>query len=286
MRIDAHVLEAHLASIYSRHNGPVSFVDETYRFSSHPNEWPFYVMTGSTVRVEDLAKVRNDIGQIAGGNFWHTTDAFQERRHGDIRALLRYIAGTSSQTYVFTSDIKDARSLEDARRQCFLQLLADLASQGSGLIVFEKRRDRVQTNLDVSLIQAAKKEGLISRDIRVVPGTPAAESLLWLPDAGSWALRRLIAADESSWFRLLKDEYRAIDASPEKEKKPEPAAAKGPGSEAPVGHKGEGESRSSLQSITQGPDNVQSIFRSLGNQLSPKHSPHAVQSFIRENFSR
>ncbi len=286
MRTDADVLEAHLASIYARHNGPVSFVDETYRFSSHPTEQPFYVMTGSTVQVEDLTKVRDDIGQIAGGNFWHTTDAFQERRHADIRAILRYIAGASTQTFVFTSDINNAMSLEDARRQCFLQLLAELAGQGSGLIVFEKRRDRVQTNLDVSLLQAAKKEGLISRDLRVVPGTPAAEHLLWLTDAGSWALRRLLAADESSWLRLLKDEYRAIDATPQKEKKPEPAAAKGPGSEAPVGHKGEGESRSSPQSITQRPDNVQSIFRSLTNQLPPKHSPHSILSFILENFSR
>ena len=265
---------------------------DPHRLWTRPTGFPlipessFYVMTGSTVRVEDLVKVRNELSQIAGGTFWHTTEAFQERRHADIRAILRYIAEASSQTFVFTSGIDDATSLENARRQFFLQLLAELAGQGSGLIVFEKRRDRVQTNLDMALIQAAKKEGLISRDIRVIPGTPAAEHLLWLPDAGSWALRRLLAADESRWFRLLKDEYRAIDATPEKEKKPEPAAAKGPGSETPVGHKGEGESRSSLQSITQAPDNVQSIFRSLRNQLAPKHPPDAIHSFILEKFSR
>ncbi len=274
----------HLQSLYERNKAPVAFIDESYRFSRGVEGPDFYLMAGSVIESDLIAQIRMKLDELVGVDYWHTTDAFARHDLDKIRELLDYCANHLHQYFVFVGGLGPEATLESYRRQCFFQLLTRLEYQGCYLIVFEKRKRLSETNGDLALIKLGKSNGFLSRDLRVLPASPASEHLLWAPDLASWALRRMLAAQDARWLRLVLGTATFVDASPVKEKKPGRAAAKGPGPEDLVGLKGEENPRSSSASMPWGGDKVQSISKALENQGEPLIEPNVLAQLIDSRF--
>ncbi len=274
----------HLQSLYARNKAPVAFIDESYRFSRGVEGPDFYLMAGSVMESDLVVHIRTKLDELVGVDYWHTTDAFSRQDLEKIKELLHYCANHLHQFFVFVGDLGPEAPLESYRRHCFLQLMAKLEDHGCRLMVFEKRKRLSETNADLALIKLGKSNGLLSRELRVLPASPASEHLLWAPDLASWALRRRLAAQDARWLRLALGTVTVVDASPLKEKKPGRAAAKGPGPEDLVGPEGEENPRSSNDSMPWGGDKVQSIFRSLNNQAEPLIDPRTLDQLIASGF--
>jgi hypothetical protein len=256
-------LEALLGELYGRHNGQVAFVDESYREGGRAGEFPFYTVTATLIPIENLKRLRLDFIRIAGGSWWHTTDAYQR---GDLESMFEFLelivsrdlrSITSVQVNVREND------LELARRVCLIQTAVQLEDFDCRLIVMERREDRSSRNADSSLFSKAKASGLTPRNLITFAAHPAAEHLLWAPDLVGWAIRRHLAADDSVWARIVANQIEVIDVSGFwglNAKGPKPAAAKGSGPGYSVDPRGEGKSRSSSLSIARTQDFMQKKF--------------------------
>jgi len=64
-----------LAKLYQRTAGAVAFVDESYRAHPLGPERAFYSMSAVTLAKDQLDHVREVLTDIAGGRYWHTTEA-------------------------------------------------------------------------------------------------------------------------------------------------------------------------------------------------------------------
>ena len=71
-------LKALLEALYFRHHCQVAFVDESYRQVGRNEELPFYTVTANLIPIEHFEQLRIEYVRVAGGSWWHTTDAYQK----------------------------------------------------------------------------------------------------------------------------------------------------------------------------------------------------------------
>ena len=92
--------DARLDELYRRTpGGAVSFIDESYRNWTGGGR-PFYSMSAVTFAVDQLDDVREAMTEIAGGRYWHTTEAFEQGNRDAIARMGHYIARRSEWNVV------------------------------------------------------------------------------------------------------------------------------------------------------------------------------------------
>ena len=277
-----------LEALYSRSNGCVGFIDESYRESGRDGP-AFYTVTATALPAGGLQPLRDDYFAVVGGNRWHTTDMNQG---GMSEQIMKFLNVLETHDFPVLASVQvDIASgeMEHARRECLIQTASRLVTGGCDVMVYERREDRKAKNADESLFSRAKRDGLIARNIKVVPGSPGAENLLWGPDLAGWALRRLLAVGEGRWVRPIRKNLEIIDTSASRaltRKRPQPAAAMGSGPEPSVGPEGEVKNRSLDFSIAHNAYWLQRISTIVPAITSPVHEPAALSGWLYQQFPR
>jgi hypothetical protein len=281
-------IRAMLQAVYGRSRGLIGFVDESYR-DSGSDGLAFYTVTATVLPAETLESKREDYFAVVGESRWHTTDAYQTGLTGTIMEFLGVL-----ETHGFPMmaalqvDILPGE-MEHARRECLIQAVSRTVAAGCDVVVYERREDRKARNADESLFSRAKRDGLIDRSLRVFPGSPGAENLLWGPDLAGWALRRLVTMGDGKWIGPLHKSLEIVDASGSgalTRKRPQPAAAMGSGPDSSVGPRGEVKNRSSVESIAHAANIRQKISTLFTTVAPPVHDPAILSKWLHQQFPR
>ncbi len=216
-------VSAKLLANHYKMNGtkPVAFLDESYREANeHEGESPFYLFTAVVILPSDMAAMRKELQSIAGGEYWHTTEALQVDGGRDkALEMLGYLAEGSDPCVIakhVSIDPNDV-TLEDARAACFTSLAMALTSEGnawgeqSNLLVLERRKNSTDRNRDEKTFKDARTAELLPRNATMFQASPSFEKLLWLADVVSSAVRRDLAVGESEFYDKIKDQVHFLD---------------------------------------------------------------------------
>ncbi|WP_105567780.1 hypothetical protein [Microbacterium halophytorum] len=200
-----------LRTAYSRATSSVAFVDESYRAAGRPGEPPFYLMVAVVIDVDAMGQARADLMRIAGGTYWHTTEAFRELTgRSRVDAMVAYLSAADVWSVVAVQTCVDPRdaTLESARMECMARLIAEVTRGGgphaTRTIVAEIRRPGAEQARDDENITRLFRAGVLSDGVRLHMVSPNQEPLLWAPDVVAWALRRLLALGDGQWFSPLR----------------------------------------------------------------------------------
>jgi len=208
-----------LAEAYANTAGAVAYLDETFH-DGKSGTGRFYVFTAVLVERAEMETLRDELREIAGGTFWHTTDELlTEEGRKKASGMLQFL-GEGDEICVIshhTHVADDDEDLEAARRECLRGLAAALSGGGDplrgrvDLMVFEERNPRNLSNLDRKNIKEMRAEGLIHRSMQAVLTSPKFEHLLWLPDLVSSAYRRTITHSDDSLFSPIRPMVHFVD---------------------------------------------------------------------------
>src|SRR5690606_19408157 len=109
-----------------------SSTSPTARTRSPGSERPFYAMSAVTFAKEQRDHVREVLTDIAGGRYWHTSEAFKLGRPHDITAMGQYLAERVEWSIVTVEATITARGgLPEARQTC-LAAAAREVTRGAG----------------------------------------------------------------------------------------------------------------------------------------------------------
>ncbi|MFE4457989.1 hypothetical protein ACFROC_11605 [Nocardia tengchongensis] len=214
-----------MAEAYRRTKGPVAFLDESYQ-THNPDVNPaqtFYVFTAVVVRLPDMDELRDGLRQIAGSDYWHSTEALQDSDGpAAMQDMLEFLAEGSEPCVIAHRVPIDAddHDGEAARRACYRGVAIELAGGGDGrwdpvdLLVLEERNQDNFRNKDRRNHSELVAEQRIPRNTRLLPTSPKFEHLLWLPDLVSSAYRRsLTHRDKTSrLFSIIKSRVHFVDS--------------------------------------------------------------------------
>jgi len=173
----------------------VAFVDESYVVPDVAHgARTFYIATAYVSPVRLHQPVRDDLGAIVDGSYWHTSEAHAAGRTATIHELCEYLAGAEDDEaflLAVQSPIEDAPSGDElAREACLTALLASLhegqLTPRPSLVVAEERRHQGQRARDLRTIKSMRQAQLIGQ-MQVMFTSPAVESLLWVPDIVAFA---------------------------------------------------------------------------------------------------
>lgn len=203
-----------LIDAYAAAAGHIAFIDESYLApGAVPDSRvaPFYLMAAYVLPRTDLSEVREDLPLLTGSHYWHSTQAHQsEGGRARIRDLAGYIAeGDDGLIVSIRVPVEPGDTGgENARAACFGALLRALElgvlGQPIAVAVFEERRFMSQRNADSRIVTRARREGLISRRLRVVPASPSGENLLWLPDLLAFAMYQYRVGGKHDYSRAFR----------------------------------------------------------------------------------
>lgn len=231
-----------LDTLYTRTPGAVAFLDESYRENPFPGERPFYAMSAVTFAKEQLDHVREVLTDIAGGRYWHTTEAFKLGRTHDITEMGQYLAERVEWSIVTVETTITARGgLPEARQTC-LAAAAREVTRGSGpdavrLLVADRNRDDALNRDDRRTVAALRSTGDIDENVALYHGRMGTEPMLWTADVVAWSAYRTLAVDDGRWIAPVRDVLTVLDArtgKPLDMKQPQAAAAT-PGAQQTTG---------------------------------------------------
>lgn len=208
-----------LQTLYARTPGPVVFVDESLRAPGNSyGERPFYTMSGVTIPKESLDTVRTGLERIVGGDYWHTTEAYNgklgpvEELRPRILELNEYLARVvdfnivTVQTEIGTGP----EALQRAREECITTLVRSATTSRREdpprLMVFEQLKEDAYpggNKRDHDVLARLKSAGLIHRSVVVESVSPWDEKLLWAADLSSWSFYHRLARSDETWFAPL-----------------------------------------------------------------------------------
>jgi hypothetical protein len=147
------------------------------------------------IPVADLDPLREDLLDLVGAAYWHSTEAHMTADgQAKLLELAEYVGAGDEPVIVAARQPIDSDDVngERARAECLTALLGALASgefcEPTSLVVFEERKFASQRNADERTIKAARAANLIPRNMQVLPSSPTYEKLLWLPDIVCFAL--------------------------------------------------------------------------------------------------
>lgn len=208
-----------LDKAYANTTGAVAYLDETFHHGED-GATRFYVFTAVVVERTEMRLLREELREIAGGTFWHTTDELRTEEGRKKAAAMLQFLGEGNEVCVIAhhSRVDNADDdLEDARRDCLrglastLSVGADPLSGSIDLMVLEDRNPRNRSNLDRKNIAAMRADGLIHRSMQVVLTSPKYEHLLWLPDVVSSAYRGTFTRADDTLFSLIQPRVHFVD---------------------------------------------------------------------------
>lgn len=208
-----------LDTAYANTTGAVAYLDETFHHGEN-GAARFYVFAAVVVERTEMSLLREELRDIAGGTFWHTTDELQtEEGRKRASAMLQFLGdGDEICVIAHHTRVDDADAdLEDARRACLRGLAATLSAGADplrgpiDLMVLEDRNPKNRSNLDRKNIAAMRADGLIHRSMQAVLTSPKYEHLLWLPDVVSSAYRGTFTRADDTLFALIRPRVHFID---------------------------------------------------------------------------
>jgi len=204
-----------LDGLYSRAQGAVAYVDESYYSPSHGTGRTFYVICATIVQQEARGSLREGLLSLAGGDFWHTTEAARSSSGRDkLRAMIDLLRVSATSVCWITEPLsKSDREGESARAELLRESTKDLIEMhlpASGLIIYERRRTGYQANADVRVFTEMRSKSKIDRAFLIHPESPANEPLLWAPDVVAWSYRQSFLGRDASYFAPLKKQTQVL----------------------------------------------------------------------------
>lgn len=210
---------------YRRCQGPVAFLDESYQVADPvvQHTKTFYIFTAVVVDFDQMSELRAGLGEIAGSERWHTTEALlQEDGRAKTRDMLEFLA-EGPETCIIALQVpvnSQDRGGETARRSCYRALATGLAAGRENgwppvdLFVLEERNQSKLRNKDKRNHTELISEKLIPQPTRLVQTSPALERLLWLPDLVSSAYRRTLTHRDTTrnLFNTIRDHVHFIES--------------------------------------------------------------------------
>lgn len=198
-----------LRTLYQRTPGPVVFIDESLREPGR-GERPFYAMSAVVIAKDQAAMIRQRLIEIAGSDYWHTTEAFSTPmgRHV-ITEMNDYLAHAMEPSIITVqTEIRRAdHNLRTAREECLTALAREVTRGASPeaprLLVFERRNRRYYPDgdkQDLAVLHRLRAAGLLHPQVTGYHASPGDEPLLWAPDLVAWSFRRDLAIGDSQWF--------------------------------------------------------------------------------------
>lgn len=224
----------------------IAFIDETFvdpyydkkTGILHPG---YYSIAAIVVEADEIAKFREDLPATLGGiNYWHTTDAFNDRGlekdpnpdkpsrkyspwhlRRNIRPMLNTLGRNTKdgQNIVtlnfnipYAKDPDERQRLRDAARaEAITAITTHLthADPPTTTFVFEKVKGGTQKDKDT--LNRLEKAGIIP-PIKKIFAKPTDEPLLWAADLLAWASRHLVNETNLSWLDNAKIKARFLDS--------------------------------------------------------------------------
>lgn len=203
---------------------PVAFLDETYRApEEHAGESPFYLFTAVIVEPKHMESIRAELTRIAGGDYWHTTEALQKAEGLEkVGAMLEYLSEGDEFCVIAKKTEIDASDsdLELARRECLLGLAGALTSgEPAGfawpavrLMILERRPVKKMYDADEYTQKLALREKIMPRNARIFQTSPKFEKLLWLPDLVSSAARKELAVGKREFIDVIRKQVHYVES--------------------------------------------------------------------------
>lgn len=212
----ADVKKTLLLKAYENNRGSsVAFIDESYlapSFSIGTSAPTFYLMTAYVIAVEELEPMRDDLHDLVGGDYWHSTNSHRSPAGQEkIREFTSFVGDGDEALIVALQRPIDSRDSngEVARSECWRALLPVLSGGNYcdpvSLAIFEERKFQKQRNADEMSIKTVRNDGLIPRTMQVCPTSPTYERLLWLPDVVSFALYQSYGAVRTDYAQPFAD---------------------------------------------------------------------------------
>lgn len=143
---------------------------------------------------EDLPLVREDLKEIAGGDYWHITEALQSKE-GVItfEKFLDYFYSEADPSFITCKTSLTTRSSTETARQDCIRSMMDLAlpyQENLAGLIFEKRNVAKDNNRDRKFLKILEQEGNIPHSLGRAWVSPSDEPALWAPDTVAMAYRR------------------------------------------------------------------------------------------------
>lgn len=211
---------------YSRTSGQVAYLDESYQAPNRTvtESNTFYIFTAVVVHKDAMEDLREDLGDIVEGTWWHTTDALLDAvGRAKTRRMLEYL-GEGFEACVIAHKVpvgEHDHDAEEARQVCYQALAIELAAGVSGkwdpveLLVLEERNQLNFRNKDARNHRELVSQKKVPRNTRLLQTSPKFERLLWLPDVVSAAYRRTLTHtdDTATMFELIEKQVHFVPLS-------------------------------------------------------------------------
>ncbi|MGQ4507417.1 hypothetical protein ACUH9O_08810 [Dermabacteraceae bacterium P13103] len=191
-----------------RNRALVAFIDET-----NPDDVgiDYYGVAVVVARVVDLPEIRKKLEAVAGEGYWHTHEAFNDKRYRDILNMATLVSKCSLPYFFFSvakapigefGSKQKRQDLLEKRRQDLLEEAFKLVHlQTSGRVyqyVIESRKVGGRNVLagndkDKGLWRRVARELEVSGDGKLGPVLhvlPEDEFCLWMPDVVAWSIQR------------------------------------------------------------------------------------------------
>lgn len=208
-----------LARIYGQKGDFESlYFDETFTDPKEGLSRSFYLLCAVQIEHKNLHAIREELYEIAGGEYWHSTEALQtaegKQRYVE---MLEYCRDWKDPGIIACKiELEDGMPSEEARRDCIRALLSDAIPtiDSLGGLIFEARQQSKDNDRDRRFIKKLREEKVVPQSINSAWVSPAEERILWLPDIIGMSFRRTIthADDTAEYFdNYLSGHVRVIE---------------------------------------------------------------------------
>jgi hypothetical protein len=185
-------------------DGDAAFIDETYDVDpSHDQR--FYVCSAVIVKSTQRDPLREEIEEIAGESYWHTTEALRQNREKvmEMVSCLASPHGSERCAVSVVTGVTDSDSKGEAARERSLSALLRHLSAQVDIFVLERRQKNEERNRDARTKEQLVKAGELPKAARFVQTSPKDEHLLWLPDLVCSSFRQSHIGRTEELFRPL-----------------------------------------------------------------------------------
>ncbi|GAA1549001.1 hypothetical protein GCM10009804_01630 [Kribbella hippodromi] len=162
-----------------------AWVDESVIVDGSHSPTGTYTLAAAVADANTVSTMRDVVRglTLTRGGRLHWVDESGKRRD---RIAAAIAALELSAIVVAGSPVRRAKQ-ERARRCCLERLLHELSSIGVRDVCLESRT-ATPDRRDLSLVESARRKGLIPRDFRIGFARPRDEPMLWIPDAVAGAV--------------------------------------------------------------------------------------------------
>jgi hypothetical protein len=197
-----------LEALYSRAQGAVAYLDETYYAPKQGSGQTFYIVSAVVVDRLRLDEIRDRLLEVVGGDYWHTTKDVRKSEGREILMRALSILSQESKALCWLSEPispsdREGEAARAAVHRAAVRELTRAFLPAAGMIVYEKRLPGYQTNADARVFNEMRNAGRVERDFLIHAESPANEELLWAPDMVAWSYRQSFLEIDHSYFEAL-----------------------------------------------------------------------------------